>query len=378
MSAMYEIMLMCGCGGTTRIPLGAMGQFLACKSCGAKLHVTRDNTRPLTQAELGVRPVEDATQERPESTSAAPRSEVPEFAPPPGHAADEASEVNLFLDHDQPAPAPTRAAPAAAEPARPAPAKAPLAVCARCGKPFRGDWDQVDTLFGVLCHICAHRAEYIEASAVPASSTPPPGPLLREISRQSSWSSADQQQQATLTDEDRRRRRFEMIVLAVIAAVVIGAVLLWPESNTPEKVQNPREISSDNVVKLGYSIMAIQAILGVLRNTLLLFVVLGAAKKLPNETFGKNLVALLLVGAVLSVARVFGAFGVSVFYLLPVVGTLAGAAALEIFLLYVLSRFHSLEFSDAILFVVCDVLSGILLRAVSALVFGVAGLVAFF
>ncbi|MFO7973647.1 MAG: hypothetical protein R6V12_03330, partial [Candidatus Hydrogenedentota bacterium] len=46
--------------------------------------------------------------------------------------------------------------------------------CARCGRPFRGDWDKTPTAEGVICHICANQSQETAPSETAFEAVAPP------------------------------------------------------------------------------------------------------------------------------------------------------------------------------------------------------------
>lgn len=103
---MYDAFLECDCGHLMKVSSFAVGSKGRCPGCKQVLTVTEDNTRPIT-----------------------------DDTPLPGTVGDRDENA-----------------------------------CGRCGKTFRGDWDRVETVEGLVCHHCSVRVSEGEQAKQPEPS----------------------------------------------------------------------------------------------------------------------------------------------------------------------------------------------------------------
>lgn len=118
---MTDYVYECGCGQKTRISEYQIGMETSCPQCKADVKYTPSNVKELTPA-IAPPPrektaLEAAHEENPNEALHAPLQPFDPNKPP--HEIDE--------DH-----------------------------CARCGREFRGEWDQHPTVTGTLCNICSN------------------------------------------------------------------------------------------------------------------------------------------------------------------------------------------------------------------------------
>lgn len=112
---MGDVICACECGHQLRVSEFAVGASEQCPKCGAVLAITEHNTTPIEDACVSPSAPERRIENRPAST---------------------ANRKDMTAEEQT---APTQ--------------------CNRCGRAFRGDWDQHQTAIGLLCHICFNMAE---------------------------------------------------------------------------------------------------------------------------------------------------------------------------------------------------------------------------
>lgn len=325
-----------------QVPASESGAVVRCVYCGCGVRLTEENTGPLTRDETDVDLVVDDKEDL--------------------------SEVDLFLDdeedlavHDSQAEAAGIARPES--PGRdvfsPETASAPETVerCARCGRPFRGEWDRFQGNEGAVCNICANLAAE-QDPAVPRPSIPTPQP--HKAFRNPGWSALEAEPSKELSPEDKRRRNAQMIGLAAIALITITVYVLWPAGEgapgrgvEPEAAEAAaRELSRG----VDYLLRGIRLVLGIATKALALYLALMAVNKLPNETFLKNLAAVLVVAVPL--------------YLIGFI-PLAGGFIIMLIIVHVV---FDPGLGGLVYFVVFNVLASMLTGAVGKLIYGALGL----
>jgi len=182
--------------------------------------------------------------------------------------------------------------------------------CVRCGKPFKGDWDRYPTDEGTYCHICANLA----GSTVAVQRTPAAGPdqhsdgldqfaeqVLRkaELERAIEGPSYLSAGRRTLV---RIRLMFVagLVLIAVLVAVRLAGHVRKESAGTdlPEIVSTEpdRDQISIDPWRIGLGILIALAPIAAMRGVAL-YLTLDAIDKLPNETVGKNVVAVGLIAA---------------------------------------------------------------------------------
>jgi len=240
-----ERIVECRCGQRMRVPQSALGSSGVCVACGAPLCVTLQNSRPL-------------------------RSGQPED---PGQASTGAA--------------------------------AQQAGCACCGRAFRGDWDRTPTTEGAFCHRCANRALDPEGQQAEAEIRAPahnPPPVSNGVADAQPWGMAD--------GFDERMRRHEQaewqarlakakgpLIFAGVSAVVMVLALTLPVEQYVAQLMTREPLESDAELSAAWwlVIAAVDLVLLFVRCFATLYVLLAWVNKLPNETLGKNLIA---VGAI--------------------------------------------------------------------------------
>ncbi|MBN2308256.1 MAG: hypothetical protein JXR94_04755 [Candidatus Hydrogenedentes bacterium] len=252
--------------------------------------------------------------------------------------------------------------------------------CARCGRPFRGDWDRYRTSEGVLCNICANRA----AEQADTTSAPEPVPVMTPAQRAQIAAVAAEVASRDLTpapeaepeEESFAERNHERIRTAVIVAGVlvvaftVVVVLFDPLSSARHGAGGDtdaaavQEAAEDLPPYMGLVALAIQILVGYVAEFCALYFVLQWANALPNDSLELNIVA---VGV--------GAFCAHVAWLapvhmLPLLGMIFGPIR-AVAVLYVIHEVYGLSFWECITYLIGHVLLGFAARAASVLIFGV-------
>ena len=282
---------------------------LPCPKCGALVTVT-----------------DDAIQERAISP--------PVQAAPPAQSATTSSS--------SPGPVPVTPPPAPPAPQGPV-------VCDRCGKPFRGPWDRLNTTAGVLCNICAN---YIGSGAKRITEDRAPMPV-----------------DTTLLDSkvnlkpDREPSRFDEIMRKIAifggGAVVVLGLFFWligEQSNIPDPgpVAVQQEAATEGfpevTVGAGIVLIGMMAVFGIAPQWLALYLVLMWSQRLPNDTFAANALVLLLYAVIINVIGIVPCFGL-------------------ILIIYILWAHFDLNISELMLYAVVNIIATILMWTVSLFVY---------
>jgi len=261
-----------------RVPEDALWKSGTCPKCRRPIRITLDNTRP-----------------------------TPEDVEPDSFVAD---KTQMQPKHEAPTP-PAKPTPSpfeeSGESPNQQPERAPLQedVCPRCGRPFRGDWDRVQTDAGVLCHICANLAG---ASTKPAAEEPAtlaaypdmagknieyetwhePGwrpPQEKPPEKSGRWTL-----NRKALAEKFRQYPAQCIFAGVAIMLMLGILLFWPSGG-----RESREIAPESAKELShgayYFVSTVDLLFGLFMRGLTIYLTLHFTQKLPNDTFGKNAVA---------------------------------------------------------------------------------------
>ena len=305
-----EIVLVCTCGRTQRVPANATGAVFVCPGCRASIECAEANTRPLTQTER---------------------------------------DVDLFVsDEEEPAPAPPRSAQAAPPaPGAPPPVSAPVASeaasCPSCGRAFRGDWDRVDVAGQIVCNMCARSVKLLDAGVKP---TEPPLPT--EVSettkalRNPSWGlkGVEARSKHILTTEERRKRRLEMIGLGIVAAVVVAVVNLWPEGE--QTTRSAADIAKDLPAHAATVSWIVDWSLRLLAAELTIYLTLRSIDQLANDHLWADLLVICPVAVLVTAASVIPLAGHLLgLMLVYAIYDLPGAGVLYVLLVRLLTWFLS-------------------------------------
>ncbi|GEM_PF-5958940 len=236
--------------------------------------------------------------------------------------------------------------------------------CTRCKRPFRGAWDRHQTDQGVICDICAR--QYCPPKKTDASQSPEfeepfffnPPPLSTNPRAPSlpnpvisPW-----QRIARITQS----KFFAPLMFLAIAGAVMTLVLTLPveEFFADLFFVDPENTASHNPAASSLMILVVRKILDFTACFATLFLTLLWADKLPNDTIGKNLIAVGLVSVLL--------FGL-------------GIVALNMYLalvilcvqLTIVFHLYDLDFSDCVRYCIISLLLEPLFWVLEQSVFGV-------
>lgn len=179
--------------------------------------------------------------------------------------------------------------------------------CARCGRPFRGDWDRFRTSIGIICNICRNLVQPADPGN-PASGyvaavdtiklepeAPPPDQFEIPEDEEHPW-------YERYRPSDERMRQVALFSgLAIIVITIFLVLTEGFEGPPPEPVQDKAVAETAAVGKVapivafivGLGSRVFSAVCG-----LYLFLLFG--KRLPNDTFIKNVIALTPVALALA------------------------------------------------------------------------------
>ena len=379
-----EITVQCICSREFVAPAKAVGQTVPCPNCGRPVRVTAENViatsdgadegqstpapvppeppRQLSQAELDVSLFLDDDEEPAPRSQRAPATPTPQ--PPRGAAATVGA-----VSPKPPPPAPLSAQGNAIRAAEPdfspfvpkgqrAEAKVPR--CARCNRPFRGPWDQIDTDEGTLCNICARHIDNIVPGSAPpsqpAAALGEQSELYKEMARQQSWRMpAVEQAVESARQDDVHRQHIQMAIFAGVAVLTLVLILVWPESapRPAAPVQETRELPQ----AYAYTIVAINALLHIATYAIAIYCMLLMAKRLPNHSLFANIAAVTVVAVLVWAAN-----------FMPFAGFIIGAV--------IIYRFYELSVGQFVMLWIFLILADMLARALGALIFGIRGMIA--
>ncbi len=236
---MGERIVKCECGQRMRVPESALGKRGKCAACGQGLFVDLDNSWPL-EADLG--------------------------APSPFDAEEEEDSLQVGLPPEE--------------------------RCSRCGRTIQGDWDRHEMAQGVNCHICANQAAEHVPQAKRAAHPAPLEPRVPSSAHQPHEEHSGRPVRAFLAS-----KKGQALVFAGISATLMAAVLLLPVEEYAARLFAAGESLETGEVDTKWwgVILAVRYALQFLRVFTALYLCLAVVNALPNETWGKNLIA---VGAV--------------------------------------------------------------------------------
>jgi len=356
---MDELVVTCSCGKSFTVRRGSTGQAVECTKCGKLVRVTEANSREMTQAERDVRLFFDE-EEKPSSPASRPQPLATvatrgDAVGPPRDACSVSVAPSQGSDPRSPRQTPLGAA--AAEASRflqeggPGGAKVPR--CARCNRPFRGPWDQVDTDEGTLCHICANKIDNFVRGAAPSRpQTGEQSEIMREIARQQSWSLPGMEPPPEAVADDAGRRRRQVAILGAVAVLTITVALLLPEGALfpAGGGEAPRELPQS----FAYLIVAMNALLHVATYAIAIYYTLVVTQRLPNETLLANVLAVSIVAVLVYVVN-----------FIPFCGYILG--------IIVIYRFYDLSLFHLIVLGVFGYLAEMCTTALGQLIFGIMG-----
>ena len=306
---MADLVLECdSCGHAMRVSEFAVGAKGVCTNCGVELRVSLANTRPLGDERLAP------------MGSAVSNAEAP-------------TEVIGQVDGDH---------------------------CARCGRAFRGEWDQYESANGIVCHICANRAEG-------------PGDVQDEVGEVKPVMATYSRTGLDMPEPKRppnpefvaARRREELfkraVLFAALAMIVLAiAVTMFTDfENAPVPVSDDTTVTTTETTDevppelpgwVPWAVRGVQFFVSFFGKVLILFLMLSWAGKLPNDTFGANLIAISIVGLGLAVLDVV----IMLLAGLPIIG-IVWAILGPILMLYIIYSLYGLTFAELLLFFVASI-----------------------
>ncbi len=306
---MPDLILECdSCGHAMRVNEFAIGAKGTCTKCGVELRVSLANTRPIDDEKL-------------------------EPMGPPLASSEAATEVLGQVDGDH---------------------------CARCGRAFRGEWDQYESTNGIVCHICANRAAG-------------PGEVQEEVGEVKPVMATYNREGLDMPEPKlppnpefiaihRREEMFKRAVLFAALAMILLAILVTmfgdlstepipePDGSTVTTAGTPEEAPATLPRWVLVSVYAIQFAVSFLGKVLVLFLMLSWANKLPNDTFGANLIAISVVGFGLAVLDIL----IMLLASIPLIG-MVWALLGPILMLYIIYSLYNLTFAELLLFFVASI-----------------------
>ena len=281
----------CACGYEKHVQGTTRGEIV-CDLCGAEL----DETMLRKVSETGPAPTSSAS-----STSDPPKSAVPsrvraafeEPEAPPTSPAE--SRASIPLAAKPPLSSFDELEPVATPPA------APGTACARCNRPFKGDWDRVEVAEGVICYNCSNlasaetpeRLQAQEASARPF----PVRPEARAVQVKKTGG-------PTFLGLDTQSRYFQAALwVAAIATIALSVYLMATDTGAPPPSSEDGTAAIDVVVPEGFELLfRIWPIVQVyLAGFIAIYLVLRTTGQLPHDDLARDVVFLGLLVAGLTV-----------------------------------------------------------------------------
>jgi hypothetical protein len=194
---MGKLLVTCECGHKFQVSDGAWGTDVVCGNCGITFRINKNNAR---------------LQDEAPSPEEAPKKDSP--------------------DH-----------------------------CARCGRPFRGDWDKVATPEGVICHICANQSREastgetaFEAVAPPSEPTAPDAENLDVIDHDADDIVIDEEA-PTLGkrfEDFRESRGFRTALWVAAISVIFLAIVATFIDTPPPPDETATQTETETVGGLGF------------------------------------------------------------------------------------------------------------------------------
>ena len=336
---MEEYTAVCVCGRRVVLKLGPQAQTKQCPNCGALVRI------PAASVEDG----DPLSGFKPTNREIESQSDVPD-------------EVSLFFDQDEGVAPESLSEPEGSTPEPPLaapPKKEPS--CARCGRAFRGDWDQIETENGLFCHLCSNLA-------FEQTTRKETAPLVTETEvskamKPSGWNIFDQKQ-VHVEREARKdgHRQWEMIALAVVATITLLAIYFWPQSADTEPDPTVKTHLSGITLILVYSLMAV---LSFAATATTIYLTLQQTNRLDLGGFKANLPSVLWGAFLLSI--IWGFVSIIPIPLLPVII----AIGLSVVILDNLYGFWGMDF---VYFLVINSVVNLLFWGIKALIFGTIGI----
>lgn len=250
-----------------------------------------------------------------------------------------------------------------------------LGACPRCKKPFRGEWDRVESTHGIVCNQCAHLA----SEDAPKPLKPVPVPVESPIFSIGSYFPA----KPVEPDEASAPfgwdpKVFRMWVLVAGLAVIVLAIVLTFTEGTSVRPLESSAVPGEEVAVEPISPWAAHLVEGLVHVSkfmaawIALYLILSRTNSLPNDTLLKNLVsvglvALAIYGVEVATARVTAQVTgfLIIAFLVPIV--------VRVIILYFLHEFYGLTLGQLLLYWLLTKIAGFLMSNVLLLCLGVVG-----
>jgi len=255
-------------------------------------------------------------------------------------------------------------------------------TCARCGRPFRGDWDRYQSAKGLICHVCANLTGAPPGPApTEAPVEPPPTPLVappsyRAILEEHKPEEEEDDKELSFSDRFdafKETRQFR-VGLYLAAFSVIGIAIYYsvfhdftpepvPESaTTGETVEHgrmglalfgpPEELTKTEGTALAIIVISLKFVFALLPRFLAILLTLVFAKGMPGSTWWAGVIHITIVAVFTSLISC---------YIIMVGGILA---------VYVLYEIYDLRLGDIVIYVILNILLSLLMAPLAALVYG--------
>jgi len=234
--------------------------------------------------------------------------------------------------------------------------------CARCGRPFRGDWDKHESPLGTLCNVCANLAR----------SDSPGTPLTEGEVRPvvSPEFEAEPEPEPKAEPEPKREKVPRMfadhprefrIGVAVAAGLVVLAAMYYSFTDSGVPVQPPSEGQTAGQAAPPAHVLPAVIVIGVglivqiFKVALPIYLVLFYANRLPYDRHWQNAVTMAPIFLVLA--------------LLTYVPYIGGLLSLILIVMLLWER-YDLEFYYLVLWAILALLSALLLWALKMIILG--------
>ncbi len=272
---MGDVIVTCVCGARMRASEYTIGMRVRCAKCGEPLDITEENTVP----------VEETDAPRPPSQ---PRRPGGKEGPKPGPSAN---------------------APAAA----PAKGEGEGRGCKRCGRAFRGDWDQhVTSSFGVVCNICFNILKQ-EQALQQEDEEPPAGPVEPAGLDEYYHEPEDGRPPGAKKDlgaAEREQRTQSLVTAAGCATIIITIIMVAIYGGPPAPGEtgggpDTEELRAELPRQFRIGFLAVSFLFGYAGELAALFFCLRRAGAEPHGTVGRDLLALLAPAMAVHLMRLF-------------------------------------------------------------------------
>ncbi|HIJ66367.1 MAG TPA: hypothetical protein HPP77_10500 [Candidatus Hydrogenedentes bacterium] len=237
---MADVLLTCPCGYEMRLSEYAVGMTTTCPNCGAVLTVSEENVEPIDEARPVVLPEDNTEYEA-------------------------VREPSLHGDR-----------------------------CSRCGKKFRGEWDQYRASSGLVCHVCANLAGGL-APELDEAAPLAPGPSVTPLASLAPPRGPEPERPFVERHERVIKRLVLVAGLAVIAFALFYPLFAPYIESKPADVEDARAPAAELPYAATVLVYALTLTFRFGAEFAALYLILAWSKKLPDETFGKNVLAVGIV-----------------------------------------------------------------------------------